>query len=205
VIFLDGNEEETAMRWIVATVFLVFSAFSVADEHTFILRGVEIRKGMGEEQLRKLFPSDAITPVPKSEEVEDNFEMWIIAGDKQNHGGSISFENGRVVTATRVLGSSSSSNAYELFVLVSDTIKRITKDNGYTCAQVLSYAPQEHFPQSITVIALPDRSIQIKTANRTGRNGGGVIVEESLRQNPVPPDKKISAGLDGSAHCVING
>ena len=190
------------MRWICALALLVLAVSALSDEGSLEIHGVTITKGMTQKDVRALIPESSIYEVPNESDISDGTEFWSIAADEAKGGGSIRFENGQVVSATRNLRHSSNSEAYELFVSLHETIQHLTEGADYTCAKVMTYVPQEIFPQSITVFVLPDRIIEILTAQR---GGDRVTIRESLRMNPVPTEEKVHADIGDSGHCVFRG
>lgn len=190
------------MRWSVAMIFSIFWLSAIAQETSLEVLGVTVSKGMTQGEVRALFPADAIYPVPKAESAPEEIDIWVIS-QRGERGGSIRFDNRRVSRVTRRWVESDDTEVYRLFVLLYEILARLTEGGDYTCAMIMAYAPQDFFPQSSTVLVLPDRIVEIGTGSRTGGETGSVSIEESLRMNPVPATAKVHKGLGDTDHCVF--
>ena len=192
------------MRWTILLALFGLPLSVLAQEPYIEILGVAIQRGMTQEAVRALIPSSAIHEAAKGPDAPEEIEIWFITlGPQQEYVGDIRFESGRVVKARRHLQTSNSLDAYELFVFLHETLRRLTEGADYTCAEIMTYAPQDLFPQSETVLVLPDRVIEIGTASRSGGGSGSVSIRESLRMDPVPSGEKVQAGMGESGHCVF--
>lgn len=188
------------MRFTRVLALLGLSFSAVAQVPFVEILGTAIQRGMTQEEVRELIPSSAIHVVPKGPDAPEEIVIWIISPWEQ--GGTIRFDNGQVVRATRNWRTSNELETYEMFVLLQEVLTRLTAGSDYTCAATMTYAPQDIFPQSITVLSLPDKIIEIGTASR-GEGSTGVFIRESLRMNPVPAAAKTQAELGEARHCVF--
>jgi hypothetical protein len=107
-----------------------FPLSALAEQPAIEILGIDIHQGMTEDEVRSLIPSAAINEDPKGPAAPDEVKIWSLSADQIEESGSIEFENGSVVSATRNWRVSGDREAYALFVFLHETLARLTVD-GY--------------------------------------------------------------------------
>lgn len=190
------------MRSILLASLLLAALTCRAQDASIEIGGLEIRRGMARADVAAgLEPPYQLGACSQYDLPDGAFEDCTISdGTDWERGGEITFHDGAVWNVTRNLRSAIDLDAYELLVLISELVDEATEQD-YVCASLGTFHPQELFPQTETLLVLPDRIISIGTAARD-KGHVSVFVRESLRINPVADDARVHKSRADAAQCV---
>jgi hypothetical protein len=102
-----------------------------------------------------------------------------VAPDDDGH---VSFENGRVRSASRTWHIPKEATTFEVLEMVSDILMRLTGDQ-VTCGKITTHRQHDAAFKTTTII-LPKKLLVIETQRLGERRP--IRIEEALRMNPVP-------------------
>lgn len=172
------------MRWILAVIALSTALTGRAEEPSVEILGVKITQGMSEEYVRTAFPQ--IHCAGKGPSVEHDLDLCSISdGVPPGADGEVTFQNGRVLRASRNWFFPEDSDPFDALLMLNDILTRLTGEDSAVCAKIQTYTEGE--PKT-TNIVLPEKILTIQMHTM---KGGHAFIRESLRVNPVPASYKV--------------
>lgn len=172
------------MRWIFAVIALSTALTGSAEESSVEILGVKITKGMSEEYVRTVFPQ--VHCMEKGPSVDHDLDICSINdGLPPGADGEVTFQNGRVLRASRNWFIPEDSDPFDALLMLNDILTRLTGEDSAACAKIETHTEGE--PKTI-IIVLPEKVLTILMHTM---RGGSAFIRESLRVNPVPASYKV--------------
>lgn len=174
------------MKHLVGLVPLALSSLAVADKPSVEILGMPISKGMTEAEVRSALPMiSCLDPLPSQ---PDRVSCSVSDGVPPGADGGVLFDNGVVVQATRNLFFPEDATPYEVSLMVSEVIARITSEVSFACAKI-KVTPEVREGSGVTPgyteLTFPEKSLTFVIHSMHERH---VHLVESLRLNPPSLD-----------------